>query len=264
MKIITQLVILTLSLLLVNATDNQYCSNLFKQYQLFKNKCDPTTVTIDNCCDLIGFTISSNKKSSTVYQMKSCVAPCEETPSFSKVTFHAYCDMYTAGGGWIVIQRNKKDSPVNFYRKWADYEKGFGDLKTEFWYGLEEIHCLTQRGQWEMRVDYQKSDKTWSYLHYNQFSVGSASKEYPLTIGGFTGTGSTDSFAAHQLNGTRFSTFDNDNDKTSSRNCAILDKAGWWQNNCNLINLNMQPPHMYHFGTIIFAEMKIRPKNCVI
>ena len=37
-----------------------------------------------------------------------------------------------------------------------------------------------------MRVDYEKNDKTWSYLHYNQFSVGSASEEYPLTVGGFT------------------------------------------------------------------------------
>ena len=69
-------------------------------------------------------------------------------------------------------------------KNWTDYEEGFGDLTTEFWYAMD---CLTQRGQWEMRVDDQKNDKTWSYLHYNQFSVGSASEEYPLTVGGFTG-----------------------------------------------------------------------------
>ena len=82
-------------------------------------------------------------------------------------TASVYCDMTTDGGGWIVIQRNKKDSLVNFNKNWTDYEEGFGNLTTEFWYGLEEMHCLTQRGQWEMRVDYQKNDKTWSYLHYN-------------------------------------------------------------------------------------------------
>ena len=32
------------------------------------------------------------------------------------------------------------------------------------WYGLDAIHCLSQTGQWEMRVDYQKNDNTWSYL----------------------------------------------------------------------------------------------------
>ena len=51
-----------------------------------------------------------------------------------------------AGGGWIVMQRNRKGSVVNFNRKWFDYEKGFGDLSADFWYGLKAMHCLTQRG----------------------------------------------------------------------------------------------------------------------
>ena len=80
------------------------------------------------------------------------------------------CDMTTDCGGWIVIQRNKISSPVDFNRSWTDYKEGFGDLNTEFWHGLSAVHCLTQRGQWEMRVDYKNIDKTWSYLHYNQFS----------------------------------------------------------------------------------------------
>ena len=36
--------------------------------------------------------------------------------------------MTTNGGGWIVIQRNRKNSAVNFNRKWTNYEKGFGNL----------------------------------------------------------------------------------------------------------------------------------------
>ena len=163
--------------------------------------------------------------------------------------------------GWIVIQRNKKNNLVNFNRNWADYEKGFGDLNTEFWYGLEEIHCLTQRGQWEMRVDYQMNDKTWSYLHYNQFSVGSASEEYPLIVRGFTGVG-TDWFASHPLNGIKFSTPDNDNDKHNG-NCAASWHSGWWYNYCtNGININTQPP--YVGSSVLFSEMKIRPKDCII
>ena len=51
------------------------------------------------------------------------------------------------------------------------------------------MHTLTQTGQWEMRVHYQKIDKSWSFLYYNQFKVGSASEEYPLTVGWFTGVG---------------------------------------------------------------------------
>jgi len=243
MNIIT-LVILTLSLLLVNA--NQHCDNLYKS---FKQKCDPTMITITSCCDVLK-TFSPQYAKSGVYKL-------------SKGTFdnsvNIHCDMNTTGGGWTVIQRNKVRSTVDFYKQWVDYERGFGDTKTEFWYGLDAIHCFTENGQWEMRVDYQKTDKTWSYFHYNQFSVGSASEEYPLTVGGFTGEG-TDLFASHPLNGMKFSTPDKDNDK-SNGNCATIFKAGWWYNACRYIGINEQPPDVG--PKILFTEMKIRPKDCI-
>ena len=173
-------------------------------------------------------------------------------------TANVYCDMTTDGGGWIVIQRNKKNSQLSFDKNWREHEEGFGDLNKEFWAGLELMHTLTQRGQWEMRVGYQKNDKTWSYLHYNQFNVGSASEEYPLTTGGFTGVGS-DLFAYH--NGMKFSTTDNDNDKNSGVNCAASHKNGWWYNSCYYININRQPPQVS--GSVLSTETKIRPKDCI-
>ena len=110
-----------------------------------------------------------------------------------------------------------------------------------------------------MRVDYQFDNKTWSYLHYNQFSVGSASKEYQLTVGGFTGVG-YDWFASHSLNGIKFTTLDNDNDKNGG-NCASTWDSGWWYNYCtNGININTQPPYVGIF--VLFSE-KIRPKDCI-
>ena len=150
-------------------------------------------------------------------------------------------------------------SQLSFNKNWREYEEGFGDLNKDFWAGLELIHTVTQRGQWEMRVDYQRNDKTWSYYHYNQFSVGSASKEYPLTVGGFTGVGD-DRFAYH--NGMKISTPDNDNDNYGD-NCAASLKSGWWYKGCNHININRQPPNVYGYGSVLFIEMKIRPKDCI-
>ena len=165
--------------------------------------------------------------------------------------------MTTDRGGWIVIQRNIQGSLVSFNRKWSEYEEGFGDLNTEFWYGLQNIHYLTRNGQWEMRIDYQLKNKTWSYLHYNQFSVGSASEQYPLTVEGFIGVG-IDHFMSHQLNGKGFSTPDNDNDE-SPHNCAASLKSGWWYKNCHNIDINRQPPHVGH--QVLFTEMKMRPND---
>ena len=118
-------------------------------------------------------------------------------------------------------------------------------------------------------MDYQKIDKTWSYLHCTNFSVGSTSEEYPLTVGGFNGVGSTDLFnhESYPHNGIKFTTLDNDNDLDSNGNCAVYFKGGWWNNNCFYINANFQPPHA-NFGSsshdVLFIEMKIRPKDCII
>jgi len=100
-----------------------------------------------------------------------------------------------------------------------------------------------------MRVNYQYNNKIWSYFHYNQFSVGNASEEYPHTIGDFTGA-FTDVFA--NLNGKKFSTLDNHN---SVVNCAIRNKSvRWYQNGANFNPLTCP---------MLLSEMKIRTKDCI-
>ena len=65
--------------------------------------------------------------------------------------FNVFCDMKNEG--WTVFQR-RRDGSENFYRNWADYVAGFGNLKREFWLGLDHIHCLTSAApRTELRVD---------------------------------------------------------------------------------------------------------------
>ena len=162
-----------------------------------------------------------------------------------------------------MIQR-RKDGSENFNRLWADYEKGFGDLNGEFWYGLKAMHCLTQNSRWELRIEFEFKNKTRSYLHYN---LGSASEEYSLTIGGFTGITPTDPFSTGNQIGTKFSTHDNDN--WSENNCAHR-RNGWWYSYCWHVNLNYDY-NPVRYGSLYLArrwynprwiEMKVRPLDC--
>ena len=236
MKVILMLVV---SLTLVNADQSgnsiDYC------------------VHIRSCCDLRAF--PPRKAPSGVYKISMGTFTSTDV----------YCDMAKDSGGWIVIQRNRKNSQLNFNKNWKEYEDGFGDLNEDFWAGLKLMNTLTQNGQWEMRIDFQKNDKSWSYLHYDQFSVGSASDEYRLTVGGYNG-GSGNYFTAgsEPANNAKFTTYDNDNDVHGSGNCAISYTTGWWYHSCYNINPNRQPPYYNHPHTAMFMEMKIRPKGCTM
>ena len=257
MKIITQLVILILSLLLVNA--GRHCNYLLKRYHEFKSTCSPASITINNCCDLTAF--PRHKAPSDVYKIRKCMPVCEETAPFTTVNSDAFCNMRHDYGGWIVIQRNRVDSSVDFNKNWKDYEEGFGNLEGYFWYGLKSIYCLTQNDPWEMSIVYQLKSGDWHSIFYNQFSVGNASEKYPLTIGGFR-RGKDDWFVSHQQNGGKFTTSDCDNDNWSG-NCAAHWKSGWWYNNCTNININAKPPHLGNLD-VVFTEMMIRPKDCIV
>ena len=205
---------------------------------------------------------------------------CSNGPFAAVDKIHARCDMDTDGGGWMVIQRRVANGTENFTRPWEDYEEGFGSLDGEFWYGLRNIHCLTSREDVELRIDMKyenDANLTWTY---QLFQVAGPEDKYRLQIESGVGRGH-DAMAYH--NGSQFSTYDQDNDKTSTfqgGNCASHYKGGWWYHSCYYSNLNgphAQPPaheggdsnsrlKWWNGGRnlyVPYTEMKIRPKTCV-
>ena len=230
-----------------------------------KYKGDP----IENCCDL-GYrelTFSGVVNNHNIYHFKNfCNKNC------TAYTTYGYCDTTTDGGGWLVIQRMNSGAE-NFHRVWNDYEKGFGHLLGQLWYGLRALHCLTQHGKWELRIEFSFNNGTRTFMHYNHFKVGPASDNYRLSISGFTGITPTDPFATHPLNGQQFSTRDRDNDK-DRQHCALksqgnTEPGGWWYNSCFHINLNFKygVPNIFLAGKWYKTQridMKIRPVNCEI
>ena len=224
----------------------------------------PVVVSVNgSCCEIKTDFKFSLQLVSGLYNITNFCGNC-------KSVAQGYCDANSGGGGWLVVQR-RKDGSVSFDRGWVEYEEGFGDLNGEFWYGLQPLHCLTSQGQWELRIDLTHSNGTKTYLHYKQFSIGSASDKYPLQISQFSGIYPVDPFSADPISGMKFTTKDSDNDKWFA-NCAVnSDKGnGWWYRSCSFIRLNSQysnkktifVDHTIRFLYYPFIEMKIRPTSC--
>ena len=96
-----------------------------------------------------------------------------------------FCDQTTAGGGWTVFQK-RLDGSVNFYRGWADYKNGFGNLNGEFWLGLDKINRLTKTKN-RLRVALEDTAGKTAYAEYDTFAVTSERTKYQLSIGTYSG-----------------------------------------------------------------------------
>ncbi|XP_071795624.1 ryncolin-1-like [Asterias amurensis] len=118
-----------------------------------------------------------------------------------------YCDMETDGGGWIVFQRRRNGS-VDFYRTWAEYQSGFGDLKNEFWLGNGILRDLTGSGD-----------------------------NYTLQVGSYDTRSTAGDSLTRAHNEHSFSTKDQDND-VSEINCAESYTGAWRYKHCHTANLN--------------------------
>ncbi|KAI0234159.1 Ficolin-2, partial [Lamellibrachia satsuma] len=130
--------------------------------------------------------------------------------------------------------QRRQDGSVNFYRDWANYKEGFGDVSGEFWLGNDNLHDLTSQAHYTLRVDMEDFEDNTRYAVYSNFTVASEGDKYKLSVGAYNETAG-DSFTGHA--GYSFSTKDRDNDVYHGH-CAQRFKGGWWYSKCHGANLN--------------------------
>ncbi|XP_073697805.1 microfibril-associated glycoprotein 4-like [Garra rufa] len=150
-----------------------------------------------------------------------------------------YCHMISDGKnednvGWTVIQR-RMDGSVNFYRPWNQYKRGFGNVESEYWLGLENMYQLTRKNKYMLRVDLEDFTGKKGFALYSSFSVGPETDGYKLHVSGFIAGEAGDSLTYH--NNEKFSTFDKDQDSNAT-NCAKQYLGGFWYKTCHAANPN--------------------------
>ncbi|XP_054661416.1 angiopoietin-related protein 4 [Grus americana] len=147
--------------------------------------------------------------------------------------FKVYCDM-TIEGGWTVIQR-RTDGSVDFDQLWDAYKNGFGDLRGDFWLGLEKIHHLVQEGRYNLLIELEDWEGNSQVVQF-VFSLGDESTAYTLNLlGPLSGELENAIGDFRQL---PFSTRDRDHDLKADTNCAKHLSGGWWFSTCGHANLN--------------------------
>ncbi|ALC38316.1 maker414 [Drosophila busckii] len=147
--------------------------------------------------------------------------------------FEVSCDSRYDAEGWAVIQL-RVNGFVNFNRTWDEYKNGFGDLRSEFWLGLEKLHLMTKFQPHELFIQLEDFNKKTRWARYSNFSIGSEAESYELlSLGEYTGNSGNaldtgNEFTAKNM---KFSTPDRDNDNLGA-NCAAHFASGWWFNKC--------------------------------
>ena len=118
--------------------------------------------------------------------MLSCTNPVKESAVFIQSTLMVQEPLMSYVTKQQSVRGGGGEGTVNFYRGWADYKNGFGNLDGEFWLGLDKIHRSTKTKN-RLRVDLEDTTSKTAYAEYDMFAVTSERTRYQMSLGSFSG-----------------------------------------------------------------------------
>ncbi|BFF95778.1 ficolin-1-like [Drosophila madeirensis] len=148
--------------------------------------------------------------------------------------FPVFCDAKIAGPGWTVIARRTNEELL-FFRDWTAYKGGFGDIRGDFFIGLDKLHAITKSQPQQLYVHVEDFERNTRFARYDDFNIESENDAYRMSrLGAYTGDAGDSMFKCRNQ---KFTTYDRDNDDWKKGNCAHTRLSPWWHKSCGDSNL---------------------------
>ncbi|KAH8260750.1 hypothetical protein KR026_003469, partial [Drosophila bipectinata] len=127
------------------------------------------------------------------------------------------------GSGWMKVVHKLANSK-KFNRTYEEFRSGFGDLRGEFFIGLERLYLMTNQVPHESHVsiECEGEDEDLYLIKCNHFVLGNEKEDYKLKkVENCSGE------TSNWLQDTTFSTYDR-YDQNLDDNIARDSGFGWW------------------------------------
>jgi len=131
----------------------------------------------------------------------------------------------------ITLFQKRVDGSTNFFLPWEKYRNGFGNPEQNFWLGLENLYSfLNQQSydvlSYDLQISASFQGQSYSGL-YHGFRIGNEGTKYTINWDSRDASSTLqDCLNEHQ--GSKFCTYDSDNDLHPGNNLALLYQSGWW------------------------------------
>uniref|UniRef100_A0A7M5X396 Fibrinogen C-terminal domain-containing protein n=1 Tax=Clytia hemisphaerica TaxID=252671 RepID=A0A7M5X396_9CNID len=149
---------------------------------------------------------------------------------YNRNKFKVFCN-FAGPDSWTLIDK-RQDGSVSFNRLWQEYKDGFGDLSGEFYLGNEKIHLLTKDREMMVYLQLWAFDGTKYAVGFKGFFIEDEANKYRLCSGTYDFGDPNFGSEWTDMNGSKFSTRDDDNDRATTMHCGDKWKTGWWFTNC--------------------------------
>nr|XP_039253315.1 uncharacterized protein LOC120330418 [Styela clava] len=169
-------------------------------------------------------------------------------------------------GPFMLIQRNVNIGTWD--KDLSDYEQTFGDLMSDYWFGLEDLHTVTSKEKYSLLIIAIESSPMANKMHalsFGEFKVGAKSTGWVLTLAERNYDMKSDHPGGEMFiessHGEKF--YARDTKTAGNSKCLDPNMGGWWmkENTAECSNTNLNGVISFSSGSEAYKETRMYIKT---